>query len=67
VVLLREGASNEDIAGTLGISYHTVRTHVANVLAKLGVSHRYAVATLARGSERLPTRPCRPVAVRGAT
>ncbi len=67
VFLLREGASNEDIAASLGISYHTVRTHVAHVLAKLGVSHRYAVATMARGSERLPTRPRRRVAAGGRT
>lgn len=56
VVLLRQGASNEAIAAALGISYHTVRTHVTHVLTKLGVSHRYAVATMARGSERLPAR-----------
>ena len=55
VLLLTEGASNEAIATALGISYHTVRTHVAHVLSKLGVTHRYAVATMARGSERLPS------------
>ena len=53
VDLLGAGASNVDIAGALGISYHTARTHVAHVLAKLGVSHRYAVVALARGARRL--------------
>ena len=57
VVLLRDGASNEAIALALGISYHTVRTHVAHVLAKLGVTHRYAVASMALGSERIPGLP----------
>lgn len=53
VRLLREGASNEVIADALGISYHTVRTHVGHVLAKLGVSRRYAVAAVACRSNRL--------------
>lgn len=52
--LLRDGASNEAIATNLGISYHTVRTHVAHVLGKLGVTHRYAVTSMMLGSERLP-------------
>ena len=54
VRLLEQGATNERIACTLGISYHTVRTHVAHVFAKLGVSHRYAVVALARESARVP-------------
>lgn len=61
VRLLGEGATNEAISRALGISYHTVRTHVAHVLTKLGVSHRYAVVALARGSERL-----QPVSAGGA-
>lgn len=44
VVLLAAGAQNQEIATALGISYHTVRTHVQHVMAKLGVSHRHAVA-----------------------
>lgn len=57
VRLLGEGATNESISRTLGISYHTVRTHVAHVLAKLGVSHRYAVVAMVRGSERATPVP----------
>ncbi|QBR91198.1 LuxR family transcriptional regulator [Nocardioides euryhalodurans] len=53
VRLLGAGATNEAIARALGISYHTVRTHVGHVLAKLGVSHRYAVVALAHRSDRL--------------
>lgn len=47
VSLLADGAQNREIADALGISYHTVRTHVHHVMAKLGVSHRHAVAAWA--------------------
>jgi len=40
--LLAEGASTRAMAETLGISEVTVRRHVSNVLAKLGVSDRAA-------------------------
>jgi DNA-binding NarL/FixJ family response regulator len=35
--LLSDGRSPDDIAGELGVSRHTLRTHVQNVLMKLGV------------------------------
>jgi DNA-binding NarL/FixJ family response regulator len=38
--LLAEGLSNKLIAHRLGISEHTVKTHVASIFAKLGVSSR---------------------------
>ena len=38
--LLTEGLSNKLIAHRLGISEHTVKTHVASIFAKLGVSSR---------------------------
>jgi DNA-binding NarL/FixJ family response regulator len=38
--LLAEGISNKLIAHRLGISEHTVKTHVASIFAKLGVSSR---------------------------
>lgn len=66
VGLLKDGASNEAIATALGISYHTVRTHVAHVLAKLGVSHRYAVATVVRGQLQHPGRGRTPAPAGGA-
>jgi DNA-binding CsgD family transcriptional regulator len=42
--LLAEGKSDRDIAEALFISRHTARNHVANILAKLGVSSRSAAA-----------------------
>jgi DNA-binding NarL/FixJ family response regulator len=48
VQLIAAGLSNGEIAGRLRISPHTAKHHVSNVLAKLGVSSRAAVATAAR-------------------
>jgi two-component system, NarL family, response regulator LiaR len=38
--LLAEGLSNEEIAGQLGISEVTVRTHISHLLAKLHLANR---------------------------
>ena len=38
--LIAEGQSNKLIAVALGISEHTVKTHVASILAKLGAASR---------------------------
>ena len=47
--LVAQGMSNQEVAATLILSEHTVHRHVANVLAKLGVSSRTAaVAQAAR-------------------
>ena len=49
LAMLAEGLANKQIAGRLGISDHTVKTHVAAVFAKLGVGSRAeAVASAAR-------------------
>ena len=42
--LLAAGRSNRDIATELFISHRTVETHVARILAKLGVASRAAAA-----------------------
>ena len=54
VRLLSQGRHNGEIAAELGISYHTVRTHVQHVLTKLGMPHRHAVAALAQRSGSTP-------------
>jgi len=38
--LLGKGLSNRDIAGVLGISMHTAKFHVGQILAKVGASTR---------------------------
>ena len=42
--LVRGGATNAEVATTLGLSEKTVEGHLTNVFAKLGVSSRAAVA-----------------------
>jgi two-component system, NarL family, response regulator DesR len=48
VQLIATGRGNGAIADALGISANTVRTHVQNVMAKLGVGSRMAVVAIAR-------------------
>jgi len=50
LALLTEGRSNESIAGRLTISPATARTHVRNILHKLGVRSRVAAASIALSS-----------------
>lgn len=45
--LLSRGAPNGTIAAGLGISEHTVKSHVASILGKLRVRNRVQAATLA--------------------
>jgi DNA-binding NarL/FixJ family response regulator len=45
--LLAEGASNKDMARKLALRPNTVRTHVQNLLDKLGVHSRLAAVTIA--------------------
>lgn len=37
---LLDGATVREIAGEIGISVHTAKTHVKNIYGKLGVSNR---------------------------
>ncbi|MCB9078016.1 MAG: hypothetical protein H6631_10525 [Anaerolineaceae bacterium] len=46
--LLAAGASNQAIAESLTLSIHTVKRHVANILAKLNVASRTQAAARAR-------------------
>jgi NarL family two-component system response regulator LiaR len=47
LVLLVEGLNNTQIAEKLGISPSTIKSHVSNILTKLGVSSRTEAVTLA--------------------
>jgi NarL family two-component system response regulator LiaR len=47
LALIVEGLSNPEIGERLVIGYSTVKTHVSNILAKLGVSNRVEAASLA--------------------
>jgi DNA-binding CsgD family transcriptional regulator len=56
VDLVREGLSNKDAARRLGISHHTVRTHLEHAFCKLGVKNRTqlaGVASMQAGQRRL--------------
>jgi DNA-binding CsgD family transcriptional regulator len=46
VNLIAEGASNRAVADQLHLSLHTVKTHVHNAFAKLGISSRAQLAQL---------------------
>nr|WP_241733163.1 LuxR C-terminal-related transcriptional regulator [Aeromicrobium phoceense] len=46
--------TTEEIAAEMYISVNTVRTHVRNILRKLGVSRRNAAVRIARELELLP-------------
>ncbi len=42
------GRRNDEIGADLGISQHTVRTHIQNIFGKLEVSNRHAAVAIAR-------------------
>jgi len=45
--LLVEGESSQSISHSLSLSPHTVRTHIQNILTKLGVHSRFEAASFA--------------------
>jgi DNA-binding NarL/FixJ family response regulator len=45
--LVAQGRTNADIAEELTISTGTVKTHIANIAAKLGVRNRVGIAAWA--------------------
>ena len=55
LVLLGRGRSNAEIAGELYLGEATVKTHVSNVLAKLGVRDRVQAVVVAHEAGLIPT------------
>src|SRR5215472_1502834 len=51
---IAHGQTNREIAADLGLGEETVKTHVSNVLAKLGVSDRTQAAVHALRSGLVP-------------
>jgi DNA-binding CsgD family transcriptional regulator len=49
--LIAEGATNRSVAQQLRLSPHTVKTHVRNAFAKLGITSRAQLTQLTRGSD----------------
>lgn len=59
LALLAEGLTNHDIGGRLGIGESTVKTHVSNVLGKLGLGDRTQAAIYAWRQGLVPAAPPR--------
>jgi DNA-binding NarL/FixJ family response regulator len=57
LILVAEGLSNQQIADSLVISERTARTHVSNILSKLGVASRTQAALVAIREGLTPAPP----------
>jgi DNA-binding CsgD family transcriptional regulator len=51
VNLIAQGVTNQSVATQLHLSLHTVKTHVHNAFAKLGINARAQLTRLVRGSD----------------
>jgi DNA-binding CsgD family transcriptional regulator len=51
VNLIAQGATNRDVATQLHLSVHTVKTHVHNALAKLGITSREQLGQFVREAD----------------
>lgn len=54
LLLMIEGLNNTQIAGKLAVSPSTIKSHVSNILSKLGVASRTEAVTLALRSRIFP-------------
>jgi two-component system, NarL family, response regulator LiaR len=54
LALIVEGLNNTQIAGKLVVSPSTIKSHVSNILSKLGVASRTEAVTLALRSRLIP-------------
>jgi DNA-binding CsgD family transcriptional regulator len=51
VNLIAQGVTNRDVATQLHLSLHTVKTHIHNAFAKLGINSRRQLTRFMRGSD----------------
>jgi NarL family two-component system response regulator LiaR len=54
LALMIEGLNNTQIAGKLSVSPSTIKSHVSNILSKLGVASRTEAVTLALRNHLIP-------------
>ena len=54
LTLMIEGLNNTQIAGNLNVSPSTIKSHVSNILSKLGVASRTEAVTLALRNRIIP-------------
>ena len=54
LALMIEGLNNTQIAGRLTVSPSTIKSHVSNILSKLGVASRTEAVTLALRNRIVP-------------
>jgi len=54
LALMVEGLNNTQIAGKLSVSPSTIKSHVSNILSKLGVASRTEAVTLALRTRIVP-------------
>jgi two-component system, NarL family, response regulator LiaR len=54
LILMIEGLNNTQIAGRLAVSPSTIKSHVSNILSKLGVASRTEAVTLALRNRIVP-------------
>lgn len=54
LALMVEGLNNKQIAGSLTVSLSTIKSHVSNILLKLGVASRTEAVTLALRNQIVP-------------
>jgi NarL family two-component system response regulator LiaR len=61
LALMVEGLNNTQIAGRLTVSSSTIKSHVSNILSKLGVASRTEAVTLALRKGIVPLTPSVPL------
>jgi DNA-binding CsgD family transcriptional regulator len=49
--LIAQGVTNRDVAAQLHLSLHTVKTHIRNAFAKLGINSRAELSRFVRGTD----------------